>query len=672
MTTPNIDYSSRDFDSIVAQLTTYVQAKFPNDWNDFANSQLGMAWLQLMAFTFDSLSYQLDVVANEIFRDTARDRESMILIGGLVGYKLRSATSASVSLTASIATVQAVNTIIPSGTLINTINNVVFEFTEDQIIPAGLTSALVTASQGQTLVDTFRSDGSEFQEFKLSQPEVIDLSLKVLVNNSLWSEVDSLVYSTNVDQSYSVRLDNNSFSYIKFGNNLSGLIPPLNSIISISYRVGGGVLGNISIKDINQFRIDGTLFGSSPTNFIPVLLTNDERGSGGENREDIEHARFFIPRFVQANSRAVTVKDFDTLASLFKHPIYGSPAAAKSRLHQRIPENNRVDVFLWSRDNLGNISLPSTNLITAVQDYFNNDGPGAVRIITTNVVALAGNLLYIDIASTIVSDGTLPPSTVSDNARNSLLSYFSSPTNQPGTTLRISRLYTLLQNTQGVAHATIDAVTASYINSEVIGNSNGINAVWDYTAFNLPLPSSVTITAGSYIITDDGLGNLIGNVDANSVSTVDYASGFFHFTFQDPPPPNGTPISVSYRYALDYLRSEQNMPMIINGVNARFKSRTKYSPIFHNTLAFTDGSQVVTDLGNGTFQGDIDNTKPNTVDYSTGSFDFTFKFPPNIHQSISSTYRQLLSLNHGDIPISEDQYCIPSIIYTLLDISDSI
>jgi hypothetical protein len=661
-TIPNIDYTSRDFTTIKNALIANVQSRFPNDWKDFTESNIGMAWLEIVAYVFDSLNYQLDVYANENYISTARDRESVVLIGQMVGYILSGPTSASVVLSASIETASLVDIAIEVGTLITSANNVIYEIVEEQIIPAGQTEANITAVQGQTLEEDFESDGTGFQEFRLSTSGVIEGSITVTIDGSIWDLVDSLVYSTSVDQSYSIRYDVDDYVYIKFGDNVSGLTPPNHTTITITYRVGGGVIGNCAVGDINSFQVNGLITGTDPAEYVPVSLTNTERGSGGNERETIDHAKFWIPKYVTTNGRAVTAGDFDTLASLYSSPIYGAPAYAKCRLKQRIPELNTVEVFLWARDSEGDIAEPSSNLINAVQDYFDNNGTNAVRIITVDTEVKAGNLLYFDISAIVTPDGIVSSSDMVTNVRAAINSYFTSATNQPGVPFRISRIYNLIQNATGVSHGVIELITASYFTDEVVGTSNGVNLQYDYTTQQQPLAGTVTITCGSYTVTDDGNGSLVGNVEPTFDNTIDYQSGVLRWMFPTPAPANGTSVTIEYRYPLSYQRGETTMPQTFNGVTRRFRGKLRYAPLVPSTVAFTDGTQNIVDDGNGNLTGDIYDTGINTIDYDTGSYDISFYNAPSADQSMSSVYQQLLSLNFGDIPVNEDQLAVSGFI----------
>lgn len=658
MTTPTINYTDRDFESIRTALVARVQAEFPNDWRDFTESSIGMAWLELVAYVFDVLSFYTDEMVRNQFLATANDREAVILITNLIGYRMRAATSSTVVCAATIEAAQAVDVVIQAGTVIQSTNGVTFEVLEDQQIISGLTEADITLAQGETISETFTSDGSAFQEFRLDQTPVINGAITVTVDGFEWEEVESLVYSDAASDNYSVRFDTDDYGYVKFGDGTSGAIPPAGANIIVEYRIGGGVQGNVAIGEISGVQVDGLLESSSPEEFVTVSLTNAERGSGGEDKETIDYARFWAPRSVATNGRAVTEQDFDTLATRFSDPVYGAPAYAKARLKQRIPELNTVELFLWARDGYGNIVTPSSNLKAAVQAYFDNNGAGAVRIITVDTEVKDGENVVIDIDALVVGDGTVADSELMLDVQQALQSYFSLASNQPGSDIRLSRLYNLIQTTEGVNYAVIRRVTASQETSEIIGQSDGLTQMWTWTTFEQPLAGTVEITSGDHVINDDGDGNLIGDVDDSFANSIDYDTGEISFGFATPVPADEEGISIAYRYPLEYQRNETEI-IVGNGTTKRMRGTLTYFPIVPATVSFSDNFQTVYDDGDGRIVGaDIDDTGVNSIDYDTGAFDFTLNSAPPEERSIASIYKQLLSVNAGDVPIEENQLAV--------------
>lgn len=664
MGTPKINYTDRDFSTIKEALKIHIQNRFPDTWKDFYESNAGMALLELVAYVYDNLSYYLDAMVNEAFLPTAQDRLSMIFLGELVGYTLTPPTSASVVLTGTLPAVQAVDIVYPVGTEITSIDGVKFRVLEEQRISAGNLTGGITVVEGESAQDVFTSDGTSLQKFTLTKASAVEGSIEVLVNGEEWTESESLVYGDDESEIYALRYDANDYAEISFGDGTSGAIPPNGATITVNYRIGGGLQGNIAIGRINT-TMEGEKEGITPTEIVTTSVTNEERGSGGEERETIEHARLWMPRWVKTNGRAVTEEDFDTLANTFSDPIYGAPAAAKARLKQDIPELNTVELFLWARDSGGNIVEPSQNLKDAVEDYFTNNGTGAVRVICTDVEVLDGEIIYIDFDVSVKPTNDYAQGTVLSNVNDAIAELFTEEIIQPGTPVRISKVYNAIQDALGVDYGVINFMIASKEYEDSVGTGDGGSANYTGTLTNIPIAHTVTITDGTQVVTDDGNGNLTGDIDASGPNTVNYETGEYDVTFASNVA-SGVSITATYRYMITYQRGE--LAQTADGTSSRFQGTVQYPPLVEGTMAFTDGSQVVTDDGNGNVIGDVDPTGNNTIDYDTGAYDFKFQYTPASGLSIRSTYVQNLNVNSEDIPIDKNQFAVQGrITVTALD-----
>ena len=89
--------------------------------------------------------------------------------------------------------------------------------------------------------------------------------------------------------------------------------------------------------------------------------------------------------------------------------------------------------------------------------------------------------------------------------------------------------------------------TSSDIEDEVFATADGTST--NYTAtldnVNTVIRSTVTITDGSQVITDDGFGNLVGDVDPNGNNRIDYETSSLDVTFASAP-------SASQALTIDY------------------------------------------------------------------------------------------------------------------------
>ncbi len=672
MPKPAISYTNRDYDATIEAMKTHLATKFPDTFKDFTESNVGIAFIEIIAFSIDVLSFMLDYQANETFLDTARDRVNIIKFAKLVGYKVRGATSAAVQVKGTIASAQTKDVIVPEGAQITSASGVIFRTLSDQRIPTGDTSATIVFTEGEARSDSFSSNADSFQKFALTADNTIFNSISVTVDGEVWDEVDSLVFATDESKEYTVDFDENDAAFVRFGDGESGLIPPIGSAIEVEYRVGGGFVGNIATSEIDQ-TLEDTAFldGIIPTSFIDVVLLNEERGSGGEDRETNGHIKLFLPRHVTTNGRAVTQADFNTLANTFSDPTFGSPAFASAFLAQKVPELNLVKIALFARDNEGNITTPSSGLKQAMEDFFNNNGEGAVRIINTDVEVEDGELVFIDIAltATVLSDFAVTD--VTQAIAEAIGGLFDSSAIQPGESFRLSRVYDVVQDVNGVQHLLVNTLTASVKATEQIGLGDGVETNF-ITQLDLEtglpvVPLTFTLTVGPLTVTDDGVGNLVGDVGTGN-NTIDYDTGDVDVTLSSVPP-DGDIVSVVYRRIIDFQRGGPEKTG--DGSTLRFKGSIEFPPIVPfspvlgiNGIAFSDGAQVILDDGDGGLEGDVDLTGVNVIDYDTGAYDMTFSLPPANGAIIRSTYRQRLETPSEDIPIDKNQLAVLGLIDT--------
>ena len=93
-----IDYTSRDYYSLITDLTSLVNVRTDADWSADDPNDLGTVILESVAYMGDIMSYYIDRVANELSIDTAARRKTLVDIGKLFGYRVSGPTPATVSI----------------------------------------------------------------------------------------------------------------------------------------------------------------------------------------------------------------------------------------------------------------------------------------------------------------------------------------------------------------------------------------------------------------------------------------------------------------------------------------------------------------------------------------------------------------------------------------------
>src|SRR6516225_1683069 len=115
---PPVDYTSRDYASILNDLVTLIPSYLP-EWTDRSPGDFGIVLLELFAYMGDILNYYSDRIANEAFISTAQQRQSVLNLATLLDYTAHNNVSATTTLQFTIGSPSG-PVLIPSGTQVAT------------------------------------------------------------------------------------------------------------------------------------------------------------------------------------------------------------------------------------------------------------------------------------------------------------------------------------------------------------------------------------------------------------------------------------------------------------------------------------------------------------------------------------------------------------------------
>jgi hypothetical protein len=121
-------YIGKDFDTYVIELSQYIKKKFgDNTFNDFVESDLGIMFLELVAFANSTLSFYLDLQSGESYLETAKLRNSVVRLCRNIGFKMTGAVPATTSVQISMQTPKDFDVPIAAGTRLNSVPGLIFE-----------------------------------------------------------------------------------------------------------------------------------------------------------------------------------------------------------------------------------------------------------------------------------------------------------------------------------------------------------------------------------------------------------------------------------------------------------------------------------------------------------------------------------------------------------------
>lgn len=318
--------STRDYEGFRTDMIEMLKKKIP-EYSDFSHSDAGIVLIELLAYQLDVLSYYNEKVGNEMYLETAQERESVARLCRMLGYTLREATPSEFEQVFQIIP-QAEDFTIPQGTIIETTGDdlepiVQFETVEPLVIPKGATGTekdseghylyTVPIKQGYSVESEIvgTSNNAPNQTFILDYAPVIMDSVSIAVDNGLgfeeWTRVDNFIDSYSHSPHYVLNINDQGQAQITFGNGVSGMIPQsIEDGIMASYRVGGGTDGNVGINTITNLPMQLSEIKSTFNPYEAKVL--------GRDREDIEEARIKAPAQLGSKWGAVTLKDYKSIA----------------------------------------------------------------------------------------------------------------------------------------------------------------------------------------------------------------------------------------------------------------------------------------------------------------------------------------------------------------------
>ena len=97
----DVNYLSKDFDSIKSDLIDYLRRYFPDDYQDFNEASGGMAIIELLAYLGDAMSFYIDRQVNEGFIERALEGKNVFSLAQNLGYQPKFSRPAVVNLSIS-------------------------------------------------------------------------------------------------------------------------------------------------------------------------------------------------------------------------------------------------------------------------------------------------------------------------------------------------------------------------------------------------------------------------------------------------------------------------------------------------------------------------------------------------------------------------------------------
>jgi predicted phage baseplate assembly protein len=507
-----IDYAGTDFYSLRENLTSYIKAVYPLDYQNFSESDLGVMLVELVAYMGSVLSLKGDMLANENYLRTVKTRDNLQKLLELVGVDMRGplAAGANGRLTCTTAPVVA------NFPLTYSPSQRVFAITaKEDGAPANYTLYKIVNNAIQNIQNanaSFDLEGSEAdnstssvftnvallegalsiqkgtfdtlegnKRIALTDSPIIDGSVQVYINtgnsdddaNGAYNQVNRLyAASGGTDKVFQVINDDDYAATVLFGDNVIGVSPPAGAEFTIAYRVGGGSRGNVGAGVINV----ETQAATADSNVLTLTTENNTPATGGSSAETAEHAKKYAPYTYKRQDRVVTLQDFIAIGNTFRSK-QGTIGKTTAAVRDAFASGNIIDVYTLEKlDDLRLQKASSTFKKELLEDI------EPKKMLTDEVAVVDGLIRTLDLVITVRIDKELETfqSQIEQEVAQVILDFFNidnADFGQPFVTTELNRQIFRLPN---VRYATVDnlpEVTTVDFNEIIQLNNFTINTV---------------------------------------------------------------------------------------------------------------------------------------------------------------------------------------------------
>ena len=543
-----VNITDLDFDDIASNLKEYLKGQSTLKDYNFEGSNISLL-IDLLAYSSHVSAFNANMVASELFLDTAQIRKNVVSRAKEIGYTPTSAT-------ASMATIdlQVNNPLIggevPTSLTLNRGHKFKTSY-DGSVFPYVLLESKTISPldgifkfenlklyQGTMNSDIFAYNGQiQNQRFALSEELVDTSSITVTVQStgggsSAWAKSEDISGVDKDSKVWYVQENDQGLFEVYFGDGVISAEPLDGDTITISYLVTNAT----HTEGANIFTMSDSIGGNSD-----VTIITKTASSGGKDKEDIESIRFAASKFYTSQNRLVTVDDY------------------KSKLQTLYPGADSISVWGGEDNNppqYGKIFIaikPSQNVnkLTSSEKTLLRDKMRRLNMLTVRPEIVDADVIEILVTCNFKFNPRATTKTVSELetlVRAAIITHDSTYLSGFDSIFRHSVLATDIDNAESSILSNITTVKLRKTISPTLGQSKGYEVEFgDGNKFYNPHlghnkhGGGITTTTGfkvsgftdTFFFDDDGEGNLrryslsgSERVYADSqAGTVDYTNG---------------------------------------------------------------------------------------------------------------------------------------------------
>ena len=540
-----------DFDNIKDNLKVFLKAQSQFKDYDFEGAGMNIL-LDVLAYNTHYLGFNANMLANEMFLDSASLRSSVVSHAKTLGYETTSARAPVATINVSLNTTANTKTMSAGTAFTTSVDGTDYQFVTTADVTASNTGSAVPFDgvkiyEGSYITTKYTADSTDVeQKFLLRDANSDTSTLTVKVQTSA-SDTTTTTYTKATDIT---QLSADSTVYYLQETD-SGLFEVYFGDGTVSKSLSDGNIVILQYVVTNKSEANGASSFTSPSSIdgiTAVTTTTVASAAGGADPETISSIKINAPLDYAAQGRAVTVDDYKTYTKkLFANTqavsVWGGEDGSfdTSTGVSSNPEYGKVFISIKSTTGENLTTEQKSNLVTAFAPFKVASVTPVIVDPETTFLILNTSFQYDSSATTSTKDelASLVSTTISN--------YNSSDLEEFNSVFRHSKLLRLIDETDTSILNNTTTVTMGKFFTPVSGESsyniNFNNAFFNPHSGHNADAGGILASTGFYLdndttteyfFDDDGSGNLrIYSVSTAGVrtylnstaGTVDYVNG---------------------------------------------------------------------------------------------------------------------------------------------------